>query len=106
MNSNIKQWEHVPVTIFLGPKVDEVWSHTELLTTSELIHTEGSGGMLIGHLIPDPPPHVHHLELQSMLLLAVVLDLGVHPLHQGVPLHQHVSEGGTSENSHHLKLML
>ena len=95
-----------PVTIFLGPKVDEVWSHTELLTSSELIHTEGCGGMLIGHLIPDPPPHVHHLELQSMLLLAVVLDLGVHPLHQGVPLHQHVSEGGTGENSHHLKLML
>ena len=35
-----------------------------------------------------------------MLLLTVVLDLGVDPLHQGVPLHQHVSEGGAGEDPH------
>ena len=43
-----------------------------------------------------------NLEFQSMLLFAVFLYLWVHPLHQGVPLHQHVGEGGAGEDAHHL----
>ena len=38
-----------------------------------------------------------------MLLSAVLLDLGVDVLHQRVPLHQHVGEGGAGENPHNLK---
>ena len=37
-----------------------------------------------------------------MFLFAVFLDLGIHPLHQGVPLHQHVSEGGAREDPDNL----
>ena len=37
-----------------------------------------------------------------MLLTAILLDLGVDVFHQRVPLHQHVSEGGTGEDTHHL----
>ena len=37
-----------------------------------------------------------------MLFPAVLLDLGVDVLHQGVPLHQHVGEGGAGEDPHHL----
>ena len=37
-----------------------------------------------------------------MFFFAVFLDLGVDPLHQGVPLHQHVSEGGAGEDPDHL----
>ena len=43
-----------------------------------------------------------NLVLQPVLLTAVLLDLGVDVLHQRVPLHQHVSEGGTGEDTHHL----
>ena len=38
-----------------------------------------------------------------MLLSAVLLDLGVDPLHQGVALHQHVGEGGAGEDPHNLE---
>ena len=43
-----------------------------------------------------------NLVLQSVLLTAILLDLGVDVFHQRVPLHQHVSEGGTGEDTHHL----
>ena len=38
-----------------------------------------------------------------MLLSAVLLDLGVDVLHQCVPLHQHVGEGGAGEDPHNLQ---
>ena len=44
-----------------------------------------------------------NLVLQSVLLTAILLDLGVDVFHQRVPLHQHVSEGGTGEDTHHLR---
>ena len=37
-----------------------------------------------------------------MLFSAVLLDLGIDVLHEGVPLHQHVREGGAREDPHHL----
>ena len=37
-----------------------------------------------------------------MLLTAVLLDLRIDIFHQRVPLHQHVGEGGTGEDTHHL----
>ena len=37
-----------------------------------------------------------------MSLLAVFLDLWVNPLHQGVPLHQHVREGRAGEDANNL----
>ena len=37
-----------------------------------------------------------------MSLSAIRLDPGVHKLHQRVPLHQHVSEGGAGEHPDHL----
>ena len=43
-----------------------------------------------------------HLVLQSMLLSAVLLDLGVDVFHQAVPLHQHISECGTCEDPYNL----
>ena len=42
------------------------------------------------------------LVLQSVLLTTILLDLGVDIFHQRVPLHQHVSERGTGEDTHHL----
>ena len=42
------------------------------------------------------------LVLQSVLLTTILLDLGVDIFHQCVPLHQHVSEGGTGEDTNHL----
>ena len=62
--------------------------------------------MLISHFIPHPPPHVHHLVLQPVLLPAVLLDLRVDVLHQGVPLHQHVGEGGAGEDPHNLHIVI
>ena len=80
--------------------------------------------MLICHLVPHTPPHIHHLRiernlkkstslpnnnnlvLKPMLFPAVLLDLGVDVLHQAVPLHQHVSEGGACEDSHNLRSLL
>ena len=44
-----------------------------------------------------------NLVLQSVLLTTILLDLGVDIFHQRVPLHQHVSEGGTGEDTHHLR---
>ena len=62
--------------------------------------------MLVGHLVAHPPSHVDHLVLKSVLLPAVLLDLGVHVLHQSVPLHQHVRESGAGEDSHHLGISI
>ena len=87
--------------------------------------------VLISHLVPHSPPHIHHLGkkqgklivsslhlilsillirkylvLESVLFPAVLLDLGVDVLHQAVPLHQHVSEGGAREDSHNLGSLL
>ena len=45
-----------------------------------------------------------YLELQPMLFLAVFLYLWIHPLHQGVSLHQHVCEGGACEDADNLGL--
>jgi hypothetical protein len=42
------------------------------------------------------------LIFEAMFFSAVLLDLGIDVLHKGVPLHQHVSEGGAGEDSHHL----
>ena len=41
-----------------------------------------------------------------MFLSAIFLDLGVHVLHQGVPLHQHVREGGAREDPDNLILRI
>ena len=87
----------------LCSEVNKVRPHGVLLTASQLVHTEGGGHVLVSHLVPHPPPHVHHLVLQPVLLPAVLLDLGVDVLHQGVALHQHVSEGRAGEDSHHLQ---
>ena len=92
--------------LLLGPEVDEVGTHGVLLTAPELVHAEGGGHVLVRHLVPDPPPHVHHLVLQPVLLPAVLLDLGIHVLHQGVPLHQHVREGGAREDPDNLILRI
>ena len=86
----------------LSTKIDKVGSHGVSLASSEFIHTESSCHVLICHLIPDPPPHVHHLVLKPVLLPTILLDLGVDILHQGVPLHQHVSKGRAGEDSHNL----
>ena len=45
-----------------------------------------------------------YLELQPMLFLAVFLYLWIHPLHQGVSLHQHVCERGACEDADNLGL--
>ena len=44
-----------------------------------------------------------HLELDAVFLPAVGLELGVDELHEHVPLHQHVREGGAREDPHHLR---
>ena len=43
-----------------------------------------------------------NLELDSVAFSAVFSDSGVDELHQGVPLHQHVREGGAREDPHNL----
>ena len=40
-----------------------------------------------------------YLKLQAMLLSTILLDLWIDPLHQSVPLHQHVGEGGAGEDT-------
>ena len=87
----------------LSSEIYEVGSHAVLLTPPQLVHAERGSHVLVSHLVPHPPPHVHHLVLQPVLLPAVLLDLGVDILHQRVPLHQHVGEGGAGEDSHDLK---
>jgi len=37
-----------------------------------------------------------------MLLPTILFDFRIDVLHEGVPLHQHVSEGGAGEDPHHL----
>ena len=76
----------------LSSKVDKVGSHAVFLAASQLIHAEGGGHVLVRHLVPHPPSHVHHLVLEPVLLPAVLFDLWVDILHQGVSLHQHVCE--------------
>ena len=90
--------------LLLSSEVDEVGAHGVFLAASELVHAEGCGHVLISHLVPDPPSHVHHLILQTMFLPTVFLDLGVDILHQGVPFHQHVSEGRACEDPDDLEL--
>ena len=59
--------------------------------------------MLVCHLVSHPPPHVDHLVLEAVFLATVLLDLRVDVLHQRVPLHQHVGEGGAGEDSDNLE---
>lgn len=40
-----------------------------------------------------------HLEFKPMLFPTVLLDPRIHVFHQGVPLHQHVGEGGAGEDA-------
>ena len=87
------------VAILLGAEVDEVGPHGEPLAVPELRHAQLRGHVLVGHLVPHPPPDVHHLELQPVLLAAVLLDLRIDVLHQGVSLHQHVRKGGAGEDA-------
>ena len=47
----------------LCSKVDKVRSHGVLLTAAELVHAEGRGGVLVGHLVPHAPPHVNNLNI-------------------------------------------
>ena len=70
-----------------------------------LTFTHG-GHVLVCHLVSHPPPHVDHLVLEAVFLTTVLLDLRVDVLHQGVPLHQHVSECGAGEDSHHLRIFI
>ena len=139
MGKGIDKITGQPVSIFLSSKIYKVWTHAKLLTSSQLIHTESSCCMLIGHFIPGkidqwndsnltnqrqvftwppiscPPPgtpgHASPCSTPGPIRgqycyicqpIRVHLDLGVDPLHQGVPLHQHVSEGGAREDPDHL----
>ncbi len=43
-----------------------------------------------------------YLIFKAMFLPAIFFDLGIDVLHEGVPLHQHVCEGGAGEDPHHL----
>jgi hypothetical protein len=43
-----------------------------------------------------------YLIFKAVFLPAIFFDLGIDVLHEGVPLHQHVCEGGAGEDSHHL----
>ena len=70
-----------------------------------LTFTHG-GHVLVCHLVSHPPPHVDHLVLEAVFLTTVLLDLRVDVLHQRVPLHQHVSERGAGEDSHHLCIFI
>ena len=58
--------------------------------------------MVVGDLVPEPPPEVHHLELHAVSLPAVALQLGVDKLGERVPLQQHVGVGGAREDPHQL----
>ena len=91
------------VAVLLTSEIYEVWAHAVLLASAQLVHAESGGHMLVRHLVPDPPSHVNNLELQSVPLLAVVLNFGVDPLHQCVSLHQHIRKGWTSKYPDNLK---
>jgi hypothetical protein len=43
-----------------------------------------------------------YLIFKAMFLPAIFFDLGIDVLHEGIPLHQHVCEGGAGEDPHHL----
>ena len=81
------------VAVLLPSEIYEVWAHAVLLAPAQLIHAQSGGHVLIRHLVPNPPSHVDNLEFQSVPLLAVLLNLGVDPLHQGVSFHQHIRKG-------------
>jgi hypothetical protein len=43
-----------------------------------------------------------YLIFKAMFLPAIFFDLGIDVLNEGVPLHQHVCEGGAGEDPYHL----
>jgi hypothetical protein len=47
-----------------------------------------------------------YLIFKAMFLPAIFFDLGIDVLHEGVPLHQHVCEGGAGEDPHHLSTVI
>ena len=69
----------------------EVYTHHktrprgEFLAEVYLPQAEVSGAVVVGGLVADAPPHVHHLELVPPLL-APLLQPRVHSLHQAVAL--------------------
>ena len=67
--------------------------------TPHLISTTCEGGIGSKH---KEKRKKEYLVLKPMFLPAVLLDLGVDVLHQRVPLHQHVGEGGACKDAHHL----
>ena len=51
-----------PVSILLTPKVYKVWANGELLAVDQLLQTDLGGQVLISHLLPHSPAHVHNLR--------------------------------------------
>ena len=54
--------------LLLSSEVDEVGSHAVLLAALQLVHAELGRHVLVGHLVPHTPPHVHHLRVQSQMV--------------------------------------
>ena len=46
---------------------------------------------------------ISNLELQAMFLSAVCFELGIHKLHESVPLHRHVCECRAGEDPDNLQ---
>ena len=62
------------VAVLLGPEVDKVGAHGVLLTAPQLVHAEGGGHVLVGHLVPHSPPHVHNLRSMICGSFPAILD--------------------------------
>ena len=51
----------LPISIFLGTEINEIRSHGQPLTVSQLRHAKFCCLMFIRHFIPDTPSHIHNL---------------------------------------------
>ena len=56
------------INSLLSSEINKVRPHGVLLTAAEFVHAEGGGHVLVSHLVPHPPPHVHHLTEWSSLI--------------------------------------
>ena len=51
-----------PVSVLLTPEVDKVGADGEVLAGAQLGQAQLRGQVVVGHLVPHSPPHVHNLH--------------------------------------------
>ena len=77
------------MTLFIMVSYNKIRSERKSLTVGQFGEAESFCRVVIGCVIRDSPAHVHNLKVQSQLA-AVLLQLWVGLLNQGIALRSHV----------------